>query len=130
LTALAATPDMTWDGLGARDRSPIREALVRDQGGLCAYCQRRIEAHEDPVTGRSQMKIEHWIPRAESAEHHFIWSNLIGVCLGTSGDVSEAAARSTTSHCDASRGDKLFLHPVQGRGPDPREHLRVRYGRF
>jgi uncharacterized protein (TIGR02646 family) len=134
LTALAATPSMTWAGLGAGDRGPIRGALVRDQGGLCAYCQRRIEAHEDPVTGLSRMKIEHWIPRAESEEHHFTWSNLLGVCLGASDDkappdpdhdASGAAPPHKTSHCDTSRGDrKLFLHPVQGQGPDPREHLR------
>jgi uncharacterized protein (TIGR02646 family) len=102
--------------------------LIRDQCGLCAYCQRRIAAQEDPGTGRSRMKIEHWIPRAASEDHHFTWSNLLGVCPGSSGDAPEAATRGKTLHCDASRGDRrLFLHPVQGRGPDPREHLRSVY---
>jgi len=43
LTALAATPGIDWNALGAGDRDPIRAALVRDQGGLCAYCQRPDE---------------------------------------------------------------------------------------
>lgn len=129
LTALATTPGMTWDGLGAEDRGPIRTALIRDQGGLCAYCQRPIDAHDDPATGRSQMKIEHWLPRSQSTVHHFIWSNLLGVCLGTSRSASEEPRNRTTHHCDASRGDhKLFLHPVQGQGADPREHLRYTKG--
>ncbi len=129
LTALASTPGMTWAGLGAEDRDPIRIALVRDQGGLCAYCQRRITAGEDPTTGRSQMKIEHWIPRTVSADHHLTWSNLLGVCLGVSRESADAPPDRMTHHCDTSRGDhKLFLHPVQGQGPDPRDHLQYTKG--
>jgi uncharacterized protein (TIGR02646 family) len=131
LTALAATPRMDWDGLGAADRTPIRAALVRDQGWLCAYCQRRISADENAQTGRSQMKIEHWLPRnpagsnprAGTTDHHFLWSNLLGVCLGVSSDPGAPSVR--ISHCDTSRGNAdLFLHPVDGQGPDPRDHLR------
>jgi uncharacterized protein (TIGR02646 family) len=134
LTALAATPRMDWDGLGATDRAPIRAALVRDQGGLCAYCQRRITLDEDPRTGRSQMKIEHWLPRNPAepdartgTDHHLLWSNLLGVCLGVSSDPGAPSAR--ISHCDTSRGNaELFLHPVDGQGPDPRDHLRYTQG--
>jgi uncharacterized protein (TIGR02646 family) len=124
LTELAATPTMTWAGLGAPDRDPIREALIRDQGSLCAYCERRITLRDDPATGRPRMKIEHWIPRASSTEHHLTWSNLLGVCLG---GVHEASA--SRKHCDESRGDhKLFMHPVDGQGADPREHLEYTQG--
>jgi uncharacterized protein (TIGR02646 family) len=124
LTSLAATPGMTWAGLGAPDREPIRTALIRDQGGLCAYCQRRISLDTDPTTGRSQMKIEHWTPRATSDEHHLTWSNLLGVCMGTSMESADTPGH-VTQHCDSSRGNQpLFLHPVEGRGPDPTEHLR------
>jgi len=129
LTKLTATPGIDWEGLGKADRDPIRTALVRDQGGLCAYCQRRITADDDPTTGHSQMKIEHWIPRASSKDHHLTWSNLLGVCLGVSRESAEGPPDRMTHHCDTSRGNhKLFLHPVQGQGPDPREHLRYTKG--
>jgi uncharacterized protein (TIGR02646 family) len=126
LTELAATPDMTWDGLGAADRDPLRAALVRDQASLCAYCQRRIKAD------RSRIKIEHWIARSASTEHHLTWSNLLGVCLGEAdaepsprSEVHRAPTNRKELHCDTSRGDRaLFLHPVQGQGPDPIAHLR------
>jgi uncharacterized protein (TIGR02646 family) len=120
---------MSWAGLGAEDRNPIRAALVRDQGWLCAYCQRRIDTEEDRC-GLSRMKIEHWIPRRpqEAAESRdpadLRWSNLLGVCLGVSAASSEVRSRRNT-HCDTHRGNaELFLHPVEGQGPDPREHLR------
>jgi uncharacterized protein (TIGR02646 family) len=123
LTAQAATPGTTWDSLGSPERTPIREALVRDQAGLCAYCQHRIKADNDPATGRPQMKIEHWLPRADFPEHHLTWSNLLGVCLGGAHDGPEPRGNHAL-HCDASRGNlPLFLHPVDGQGPDPREHL-------
>lgn len=134
LTTLAATPRMDWDGLGAADRDQIRAALVRDQGSLCAYCQRRITPDDDPRTGRNRMKIEHWLPRNPAepdarmgTDHHLLWSNLLGVCLGVSSDPGAPSVR--ISHCDTSRGNaKLFLHPVDGQGPDPRDHLRYTQG--
>jgi uncharacterized protein (TIGR02646 family) len=125
LTTLAATPQMNWAGLGAADRDPIRAALLRDQGALCAYCQRRITADADPVSGLSQMKIEHWIPRSQPEVRPLVWSHLLGVCLGVSPDFAESAAGRKTAHCDTSRGNHtLFLHPVAGQGPDPTVHLR------
>ena len=129
LTALTTTPEMTWAGLGTADRDPIRIALVRDQGGLCAYCQRRIATDTDPTTGLSRMKIEHWIPRSASAAHHFTWSNLLGVCTGGSQESSNVLLGQNAQHCDASRGDRpLWLHPVEGQGPDPRAHLQYTKG--
>jgi len=125
LTALTTTPGTSWDSLGSAQRTPIRDALIRDQGGLCAYCQQRIRALEHSHSGRPQMKIEHWIPRTESPEHHFTWSNLIGVCLGGAHDATSSSRHRHVQHCDTSRGNrKLFLHPVEGQGPDPRVHLR------
>jgi uncharacterized protein (TIGR02646 family) len=131
LTTIAATrPRREWNDLGREDRDPIRTALVRDQGWLCAYCQSRIKP-EDSAAGISQMKIEHWIPRnpdrdagIEDDDHHFLWSNLLGVCPGVSAERNTPVDRNMP-HCDTSRGNAtLFLHPVEGRGPDPREHLR------
>ncbi len=129
LTSLTATPGIDWDGLGADDKQPLREALVRDQGALCAYCQRRIAAAIEPATGRSRMKIEHWAARSDHGEdRQLAWSNLLGVCLGGAPATSDAGPSPIVRHCDESRGARpLFLHPVDGQGPDPRTHLR--YGK-
>lgn len=118
LGEVAATPGADWAG-GFHGRASVREALVRDQRGLCAYCQRRIKPDES-------MHIEHWIPRSDpdqGREAQFRWSNLLGVCPGVTEDWDDRD-RTRVRHCDTSRGDtRLFLQPVEGPGPDPRTHL-------
>ena len=77
------------------------------------------------------MKIEHWIARnagpdehLENDDHHFLWSNLLGVCPRVSLEPNTRENRNVP-HCDTSRGNaRLFLHPVDGQGPDPRAHLK------
>jgi len=113
LTEFAATEGADWDGFSGK--GTVRAALLRDQRSLCAYCQRRIV--DDPTT----TKVEHWIARSdphEGAGHQLEWFNLVGVCLGVTMD---------ERHCDTARGDRpLWLGPVEGRGRDPRRHLRYR----
>ncbi len=123
LDELRATPGANWDALGTGERQPIREALVRDQGGLCAYCQRRIAAELDDE-GRPRMKIEHWAAQSTHPDLQLKWTNLVGVCLGSAPVPPDLRTEVLRPHCDASRGHApLFLHPVEGQGPDPREHL-------
>lgn len=111
-----ATPGADWESLSAADKDQVRDALLRDQGHLCAYCQRRIPSAD------GRMKVEHWQAQA-TGQNKLRWSNLLGVCLGDA--AAETGAATKERHCDTARGDaKLFLHPVEGQGPSPREHLR------
>lgn len=105
-----ATPGADWSSLHGDDKQTIREAVCRDQGGLCAYCERRIKAIDGSTF------IEHWHPRS-TGERALLWRNLLGVCSGKTGDVC---------HCDKARqpNSLLFLNPVAGEGPNPRSHLR------
>lgn len=119
LIGYLATPGAAWSSLRAGDKDEVRDALLRDQGHLCAYCQRRIENDE------RRMKVEHW--HAQSAEGDkkdtLRWRNLLGVCLGD--EAQETGAKIGERHCDTARGNAaLFLHPVEGQGRNPREHLR------
>ncbi|MRG91944.1 retron system putative HNH endonuclease [Polyangium spumosum] len=119
LTGWQATPGADWESLSATHKDDVRDALLRDQGELCAYCQRRIPTKDGYV------KVEHW--HAQSAEEEakgtLRWLDMLGVCLGD--EAQETGAKEGERHCDTARGNKkLFLHPVAGRGPDPREHLR------
>lgn len=105
LTTLAATPNADWDSVHGDQKQAVRDALVRDQGALCAYCQRRVHATE------AAMRIDHWHSRSAGGGI-FEWNNLIGSC----------ADKRT---CDAAKHEEhLFLNPVRDRGPDPRRFLR------
>ena len=115
LAGWQATPNASWESLSGADKEKVREALLRDQGRLCAYCQRRIPTRDD------RMKVEHW--RAQSGgKDKLRWSNLLGVCLGD--EKVETGVPEGEQHCDTARGDAaLFLHPVDGEGPNPLDHL-------
>lgn len=117
LAGWQATPQANWNSLGGAERGQIREALLRDQGALCAYCQRRIANDE------KRMKIEHWEARSEGGGQ-LQWSNLLGVCPGNS-RLEGDRRFPFEQHCDDSRGNRaLYLHPVEGQGPDPGQYLR------
>lgn len=51
-----------WDQ-GFRHKREVRDALRRDQGDLCAYCEApiRVVGDDDVV-----MRIAHWHPRSRS----------------------------------------------------------------
>jgi uncharacterized protein (TIGR02646 family) len=103
-----ATPNATWETVTS---SELHDDLLREQGHVCAYCQRRIRKG---VT----MHVEHWRARSTHPDDQLRWKNLLGVCSGTSG---------RERHCDASRGNEpLFLHPVEGEGPTPIGAIRYR----
>lgn len=125
LTTLSAAPNATWDDVYGDQKAEIRKLLVRDQAGLCAYCQRRI-------SDTGTMKVEHWHARSQGGPH-FQWSNLLGTCNGVAPAVPPrtfgppSGPSESQYHCDTERGNvALFLHPVVGKGQDPRQYLHYK----
>lgn len=91
------------------DKDGLREALVRDQRGLCCYCMGRIEAT------RASMKIEHW-QRQNATQRDLEYWNLLGSCLGGEGQPE------VRQHCDTRKGEQHLKfnpanpdHLVEGR---------------
>ena len=95
-----------YDNYG--DKDTLREYLVREQHGLCCYCQSRIR----PDAGA--MKIEHWQCQDSYPDRQLDYNNLLGACLGGEGrPLAE-------QHCDTRKGniDLCFcltdsLHPIE-----------------
>jgi uncharacterized protein (TIGR02646 family) len=115
LTGWQGTPSADWDSLPAADKDKVRDAVLRDQGHLCAYCQRRIPTRDE------RMKIEHWLAQS-GGKDKLRWINLLGVCLGD--ERAETGSPKGEQHCDTARGDvSLFLHPVEGQGPSAVDRL-------
>ena len=82
------------------DKSIIRKQLLREQHGLCAYCMRRIEEHEN----LSNMVIEHWMPIDADCRQALDYSNMMICCDG--GRLNDDAQR--VLHCDASKGNQIL----------------------
>lgn len=109
------------DAAGSPIKDPwSRDALLRDQHHLCAYCGGRL----DPST----MKIEHFVPQSADRSLILDWSNLLGACPGRYRDPTTGK---TVTHCDSHRTKfapgppprgLLSVHPAQ---TDPGHHFRV-----
>lgn len=89
-----AQPGAVYDGPNFTPvKAEIRDTLVAEQHGLCAYCMRRIHATD------RDMKVEHWQCQDHYPERQLDYSNLLGACKGHEGE----APNSQT--CDTCKGN-------------------------
>jgi uncharacterized protein (TIGR02646 family) len=72
-----------------------QDALLEEQGHICAYCMRRISL--DRKNSKPCIEIEHYLSRKLHPELSLRWENMIGVCNGDT--VLEG-------HCDKAKGKK------------------------
>lgn len=98
------------------DKQELREALHREQGGICCYCMRRIHATE------TSMKIEHWESRSAAPEKQLDYSNLLGACTGVVGSqVHDRTCDTRKGGMSLSRNPSNTTHRVEDcidYGPD------------
>ena len=88
----------------------LRDALVREQRGLCCYCMGQISSEW------GTMKVEHWRSQRRYPCKQLDYSNLLGACLGGKGQVQRF------QHCDTRKGNKdLRWNPA-----DPSHDIETR----
>ena len=105
-----------FDDLLVKDR--IRECLLQEQHGLCAYCMKDI---------REKARIEHWRSLSKNTQDALDYKNMLLVCYG--GEIAEEPVEAIngkdrrTLCCDASKGNKdIVLNPCN------MEHaIKIRY---
>ena len=101
------TPQSLREAFNHLDKSIIRDSLIAEQHGLCAYCMRRIENNSD-------MTIEHWRPVEQNLDGAMEYSNMLGVCDG--GRKMNDYASDEDTHvlcCDASKGNReIVINPL------------------
>ncbi|MCF0233700.1 MAG: hypothetical protein HUK22_01825, partial [Thermoguttaceae bacterium] len=111
-------PRAAYELISGETKNAVRESLIRDQGGLCAYCMRRIPDERDVAPA---VKIEHWVPLSatDSDKIHYYgkeknyrpeldYENLFAVCSGN--QANKNGVRKWT--CDTNRGNKrLKINP-------------------
>lgn len=99
LTQHRQTPHADYLNYG--DKDTLRQGLVREQGGLCCYCQSRIR----PTA--ADMKIEHWQCQDQFPDRQLDYRNLLGACMGGEGRPGKE------QHCDTLKGaNPLTINPA------------------
>lgn len=82
------------------DKTVIRDSLLREQRGICAYCMRRIKASSDTP-------IEHWYPLSNRKATALDYRNFLLSCNGIN-----YAGTSKISCCDEQKGDiRITIDP-------------------
>ena len=102
-----ATPGSDFDSIR---KEPVRRALLKEQGYLCAYCMSRIEDNAHSA------KIEHYKPRSAFPALQMDYGNMLAVCHG--GEGGDPAHYT----CDKSKGNQC-LHI----NPQERSHMETIY---
>jgi uncharacterized protein (TIGR02646 family) len=92
LTAKRNTEGSIYDG----PQKDWQEALLEEQGYICAYCMRRIKLKRE--NGKPLIQIEHYRSREKHPELGLWWANMLGVCNGNYG------IQPHLYHCDKSKG--------------------------
>jgi uncharacterized protein (TIGR02646 family) len=110
------TADAHYDGY--QEKQEVREQLVKEQRGLCCYCQSRIRANS------AGMKIEHWQSQSPTKypERQLDYINLLGACFG--GQKNGERSPRDKHHCDTRKGDADICFCLTDRDHPIERHLR------
>lgn len=96
-TEIRNTPGIRFEDAPKDD---LRQSLLKEQGGLCAYCMRRIVFNPGETT---TTRIEHLKPRTQSIQEGKSWETLVynNMVLCCDGDIDGNG----NFHCDRSKDD-------------------------
>ena len=101
----------TYESLKNSCKEAVRNIIAKDQGGTCAYCEKRLTNH---------VFLEHFISRSADPSKELNFDNFLGVCSGKT--YIDKITGKHIPHCDTSKGE----HPLS---VDPRElsHIKTLY---
>ncbi len=98
-----STPGASFDSCNKDD---IRNALLKEQGYICAYCMQRISQNLNEE-GKTVTKIEHYQAQSSDNSLQLNYMNMLGVCRGNEGEAKKL------QHCDTARGNqRLTVNPL------------------
>jgi uncharacterized protein (TIGR02646 family) len=95
--------DARFDNLPASVKDELREALLSEQGYLCAYCMCRINE-------KTAVKIEHYAAR--TVQNELNYRNLLACCLGGENGLGKERT------CDTKKGSRVLMID-----PQNKEHM-------
>lgn len=123
-------PDGTWELFTQSEQAgkqEVQNQLVKDQHGLCAYCEIEISPGKKS-RGLGDFRVDHFHPKRRPPNPppnwDLEWTNLLAVCCGGSQKYLDEADRYTHPDfsCDVPKADRcldgIILNPLQIETPD------------
>lgn len=112
----AAFPTDDWDhdfrnysaapNQPGHDYREIKKRLIEDQGGLCAYCEKRIAGLSADL-----QKVEHLHPKSDKSNPAInwglMWANIVAVCTGGEHDDKSLHPLPRNLSCDSHKNHWL-----------------------
>lgn len=87
-----------WDDFSLdKGKRAVKNQLLAEQNGLCAYCTREIIFEEEE--SKDNTKVEHWYPQDAPEDRDLDYNNLLCVCKGDLGKYL---------HCDTNKANKII----------------------
>ncbi|MBF0144325.1 MAG: TIGR02646 family protein [Magnetococcales bacterium] len=110
-----ATANDAWkpefDSMYSNIKTPLKQSLMKEQGYICCYCERRLRENDSHV--------EHFKPQKNFKKYALDYGNMLCSC-------QLELARGEPRHCGNSKGDwfdeKLLISPL-----DPNCERKFRY---
>lgn len=97
-------PTATWDDFrddnAGQAYKDLRQKILLEQGGLCAYCEKKLS---DNIT---QQRIEHFHNKSDITTNHnwaLDWDNVLLVCLGGSTKEDKDKYKPEHLSCDSHK---------------------------
>ena len=96
LTLYKRQHDATYDNLPSEVKAETKNALLAEQGHVCAYCMARIKF--------SKMRLEHWASQEGNTELQLDYNNMLACCQGNEGQDKE------THTCDKKKANLVLKY--------------------
>jgi uncharacterized protein (TIGR02646 family) len=89
----------SFDYLGNPQKRDVYDALIKEQRGICSYCERELEGKD--------YHLEHLNPQAAHNGDDLDFNNFLCSCLNKT-------AKGDPLHCGQEKGDEILpIHPLQ-----------------
>lgn len=92
-------------------KGEIRVELIDEQGGLCAYCMRRISNKRNPKLRKYKTEIEHFKSQHRHPELELDSKNMLGVCNGNADNKHQLVCDKSKSKFDKTHD--MFVNPLE-----------------
>jgi len=109
------TDNATYKGFGDT-KNLLKEALLKEQGHICAYCMQRISTKTNNLH-KPRIEVEHYLSQKKRPDLDLNYQNMLGVCngyLSVEKKESDSASTEKNAHCDKSKKELLLkkLNPL------------------